>query len=118
MFIFKVSRLMDKENKKFRTEAKRAWNQRVRALVDFVKRKDKRVLAWKIKHDTELEEKKAALARKSAEDKALRLKERKKIFESVAQKQKEHENPDETARLKVIIVFHIISWSNSADINP
>ncbi len=90
---------MDKENKKLRSEAKKDWNQRVRALVDFVKRKDKRVVAWKLKCESELEEKKAALAKKDADDRARRLEERKKLFESASKK---HENPDERDRLKVI----------------
>ena len=72
---------MDKENKKFRQKARQVWNQKVRALVDFVKRKDKRVQAWKTEQERILKEKEEALLKKQAEDKAKRLSERKKLYE-------------------------------------
>lgn len=77
---------MDKENKKIRTEAKKAWNREVRALVDFVKRKDKRVSAWRTLQEERRKEKEAELARKEQEAKKKRLEERKKLLETAKSK--------------------------------
>lgn len=43
----RVSRLMEKENKKKRDAAKKEWNEKVRQLVSFVRKRDKRVQARK-----------------------------------------------------------------------
>ncbi|CAG7834323.1 unnamed protein product, partial [Allacma fusca] len=98
----RVARLMDKENKKFRSKAKQEWNQKVRALVDFVKRKDKRVQAWKTEQERILKEKEEALKQKQAEEKALRLKERKKLFEAVKSHKEKHnkDNADQLEQLE------------------
>lgn len=91
-----VARLMDKENKKIRTEAKKGWNREVRALVDFVKRKDKRVQAWKVLQEVKLKQKQDELAQKEKEAKAQRLAERKKLLDSAKTNKKsseEHHNP-------------------------
>jgi len=93
---------MDKENKKLRTEAKKDWNQRVRALVDFVKRKDKRVQAWKTEQDIRLKEKEAVLAKKVAEDKARRQEERRQIWES---SKNGHSGAHDDKELKVILLI-------------
>lgn len=90
-----ISRLMDKENKKIRSEAKKDWNQRVRALVDFVKRKDKRVQAWKAEQELKLKEKETMLAKKFADDKAKRLEERRKLLEAAKKGEVAHDGKDQ-----------------------
>lgn len=75
--------MMERENKKVRTEAKKAWNQQVRALVDFVKRKDKRVQQWRAQQETLRKQKEAEVARKMLEEKKKKLADRKKTFESL-----------------------------------
>jgi DnaJ family protein A protein 5 len=89
---------MDKENEKIRKDAKKAWNREVRALVDFVKRKDKRVQAWKLLQEVKMKEKEAEIARKAEEEKAKRLAERKKMLESA---KKTKGNTDNQHVLKV-----------------
>lgn len=74
---------MDKENKKIRTEARKAWNREVRALVDFVKRKDKRVQAWKVELEAKVKQKQEEIARKTQIAKDKRLAERKEMLKAV-----------------------------------
>ncbi|XP_078677675.1 dnaJ homolog subfamily C member 21-like [Branchiostoma floridae x Branchiostoma belcheri] len=59
----RVARLMEKENKKFRDKGKKEYNETVRQLVAFVKKRDKRVQA----HKKRVEEKLAEQARLAAE---------------------------------------------------
>lgn len=82
---------MDKENEKIRRDAKKCWNREVRALVDFVKRKDRRVIDWKIQEKAKLNLKQKELAKKAEESKFKRLAERKELLESV-KSQKTHES--------------------------
>lgn len=85
-----VARMMERENKKIRQEAKKAWNQQVRALVDFVKRKDKRVQAWKSEQEVLRKEREVAVAKKMQEEKTKKLAERKKTLEAL-KKEREKE---------------------------
>ena len=96
---------MDKENKKFRQKARQAWNQKVRALVDFVKRKDKRVQAWKAEQERILKEKEEALLKKQAEDKAKRLSERQKLYEQL-KKTKQRLTEENLEQLEVTLLFY------------
>lgn len=91
---------MDKENKKIRTDGKKAWNREVRALVDFVKRKDKRVQAWKALQEVRLKEKEEEISKKAKEAKSKRLAERKKLLESV----KSHKAKNESLHQPVLRV--------------
>jgi DnaJ family protein A protein 5 len=92
---------MDKENKKLRQDARRDWNQRVRALVDFAKRKDKRVHAWKLEQEVKMREKEEALAKKIAEDRTRRLLERKELLASVKKERgRNTSNSENHAQLK------------------
>ncbi|OXA45692.1 dnaJ homolog subfamily C member 21 [Folsomia candida] len=94
----RIARLMDKENKKIRTDGKKAWNREVRALVDFVKRKDKRVQAWKALQEVRLKEKEEEISKKAKEAKSKRLAERKKLLESV----KSHKAKNESLHQPVL----------------
>lgn len=73
-----VIRLMEKDNKKLRDQHRKARNEEVRALVAFVKKRDKRVQAHKKKE----EEKKLEKAKKAEEQRKQQLLERNKSFES------------------------------------
>ncbi|XP_004508679.1 DNAJ protein JJJ1 homolog [Cicer arietinum] len=54
----KSRRLMEEENNKVRRKAKREYNDTVRKLADFVKKRDKRVIDMKVKKNLEMEKKK------------------------------------------------------------
>lgn len=67
----KARRVMEEENKKSRRKAKREYNETVRGLAEFVKKRDKRVIEMVAKRHAEEEERKAKeKARKEAEAKA------------------------------------------------
>ncbi|KFK41872.1 hypothetical protein AALP_AA2G182300 [Arabis alpina] len=55
----KSRRLMEEANKKVRKKAKREYNDTVRSLAEFVKKRDKRVIDMMIKKNAEMEKKKA-----------------------------------------------------------
>ncbi|XP_022105462.1 dnaJ homolog subfamily C member 21-like [Acanthaster planci] len=76
----RVARLMEKENKKLRDVAKKEWNEEVRALVSFVRKRDKRVQAYRKR----LEEKNAERARLDAEKRKQERIEREKQFQEYA----------------------------------
>ncbi|CAM1325383.1 DNAJC21 (predicted), partial [Pycnogonum litorale] len=73
----RVVRLMEKENKKLRDQAKKKRNEEVRTLVEFVRKRDKRVQAYR----KVLEEKAALNAKKTAENRKKQLQERQKMLE-------------------------------------
>lgn len=54
----KSRRLMEEENKKLRKKARREYNETVRGLAEFVKKRDKRVIDMQIKRNEEIERKK------------------------------------------------------------
>ncbi|KAI9095051.1 hypothetical protein K1719_026515 [Acacia pycnantha] len=54
----KSRRLMEEENSKIRKKAKKEYNDTVRKLADFVKKRDKRVIDMKMKKNMEMEKKK------------------------------------------------------------
>ena len=54
----KSRRLMDEENRKLRKKAKREYNETVRGLAKFVKRRDKRVIDMQMKKSLEEEKRK------------------------------------------------------------
>lgn len=54
----KSRRLMEEENKKVRKKAKREYNDTVRGLAEFVKKRDKRVIDMMVKKNAEMEKKK------------------------------------------------------------
>lgn len=55
----KSRRIMEEENKKLRKKAKREYNETVRGLAEFVKKRDKRVIDMSVKRKEEMERKKA-----------------------------------------------------------
>ncbi|KAG8463562.1 hypothetical protein KFE25_003835 [Diacronema lutheri] len=66
-----VRRAMEKENMKERTGARREYSAQVRELVEFVRKRDKRVAAHNEKVDAETREREAALrARREEEQRA------------------------------------------------
>ncbi|CAJ1944187.1 unnamed protein product [Sphenostylis stenocarpa] len=54
----KSRRLMEEENNKVRRKARREYNDTVRRLGDFVKKRDKRVIDMRLKRSVEMEKKK------------------------------------------------------------
>ncbi|KAK6128147.1 hypothetical protein DH2020_038100 [Rehmannia glutinosa] len=54
----KSRRLMEEENKKLRKKARREYNETVRGLAEFVKKRDKRVIDMQLKRNKEMEKKK------------------------------------------------------------
>lgn len=73
----RVQRLMEKDNKKIRDAAKKERNEEVRALVKFVRKRDKRVRAY-----LELLKEKGEERKRLTEQKRLEaLREREKMFE-------------------------------------
>ncbi|KAL5544612.1 hypothetical protein UlMin_008396 [Ulmus minor] len=53
----KSRRVMEDENKKLRKKAKREYNETVRGLAEFVKKRDKRVIDMMVKKNLEMEKK-------------------------------------------------------------
>ncbi|XP_071844757.1 dnaJ homolog subfamily C member 21-like isoform X1 [Apostichopus japonicus] len=81
----KMSKLMEKENKKIRDAGKKEWNEQVRQLVSFARKRDKRVQARK----RQMEEKAAETARKNAERlEKQRIERAKKVHEYISKGQK------------------------------
>nr|GFC76747.1 DnaJ protein JJJ1 homolog [Tanacetum cinerariifolium] len=54
----KSRRIMEEENKKIRKKVRREYNETVRGLAEFVKKRDKRVIDMQIKRNEEIERKK------------------------------------------------------------
>ncbi|CAK7331929.1 unnamed protein product [Dovyalis caffra] len=54
----KSRRVMEEENKKLRKKARREYNETVRGLAEFVKKRDKRVIDMMLKKNAEMERKK------------------------------------------------------------
>nr|ACO15022.1 DnaJ homolog subfamily C member 21 [Caligus clemensi] len=73
----RIARLMEKENKKFRDEARKERNELVRELVKFIRKKDKRVKAF----NEGLKEKAALNAAKTKEWQKKQLLERAALLE-------------------------------------
>ncbi|KAG1678338.1 DnaJ subfamily C member 21 [Nymphon striatum] len=77
----RVSRLMEKDNKKLRDQARKKRNEEVRTLVSFVRKRDKRVQVYK----QLLEEKAVENAKKSEEIRKRQLQERQKNLENYSE---------------------------------
>ncbi|KAL6541817.1 hypothetical protein OROGR_011303 [Orobanche gracilis] len=54
----KLRRVMEEDNKKLRKKARREYNETVRGLAEFVKKRDKRVIDMQLKRNVEMEKKK------------------------------------------------------------
>ncbi|XP_071489781.1 dnaJ homolog subfamily C member 21-like [Diadema antillarum] len=76
----RVARLMEKDNKKKREAAKKAWNQQVQLLVSYIRKKDRRVQA----HKKLMEEKAAERERLEKERREKQRKQRAKEYEQLA----------------------------------
>ncbi|KAJ9567326.1 hypothetical protein OSB04_003292 [Centaurea solstitialis] len=79
----KSRRLMEEENKKIRKKAKREYNETVRGLAEFVKKRDKRVMDMQMKRNEEIE-------RKKEEERAKK----KEIAREKAERARAYEEPD------------------------
>ncbi|XP_019199922.1 PREDICTED: DNAJ protein JJJ1 homolog, partial [Ipomoea nil] len=79
----KSRRVMEDENKKLRKKARREYNETVRGLAEFVKKRDKRVIDMQVKRSEEIE-------RKREKDQA-RKKELERLKQERAKKYKEAE---------------------------
>lgn len=73
----RIARLAEKENKKFREAAKKERNDLVRSLVKFIRKRDKRVLAY----NDELTAKAKENAEKTAKMRQKHLEERQKLLQ-------------------------------------
>ena len=73
-------RAMEKENKKFRDVGKKEYNDLVRSLVAFVRKRDPRVKAF----NQRLEAKREENARKTAENRKKKLAEQAKLKTEVS----------------------------------
>lgn len=74
----RVLRLIEKENKKVREKARKERNEEVRALVEFVRKRDKRVQA----HSKFLLEKASENAKKAENNRLLKIKQRKEEIDA------------------------------------
>ncbi|XP_076063989.1 dnaJ homolog subfamily C member 21 isoform X3 [Oratosquilla oratoria] len=81
-----VEKKIDKENKKIRDKARKEYNEQVRTLVAFVRKRDKR---WKLRKKM-LEEKVAENARKQEALQKKHREERKKMLEETMEREKEN----------------------------
>ncbi|XP_055331771.1 dnaJ homolog subfamily C member 21-like [Paramacrobiotus metropolitanus] len=88
----RVSRAMEKENKKLRDAAKKEWNDSVRELVGFVRKRDPRVKAYR----KLLEEKAAENQRKAKEIQEQHLRKRQEFLAST----KNHDSADMEKRYR------------------
>lgn len=79
----KSRRLMEEENKKLRKKARREYNETVRGLAEFVKKRDKRVIDMQIKRNEEME-------RKREEEKQRK----KELERQKAEKARNYEEPE------------------------
>lgn len=77
----KSRRVMEDENKKLRKKARREYNETVRGLAEFVKKRDKRVIDMQVKRNEEMERKR--------EEEQARRKELERLKEERAKKYKE-----------------------------
>ena len=64
-----TQRLMEKENKKLRDTCRRTRNEEIRALVSYVRKRDKRVQAYRKELEQKQAEQKVKLEQKMVEDK-------------------------------------------------
>ncbi|XP_062575627.1 dnaJ homolog subfamily C member 21-like [Saccostrea cucullata] len=74
----RVRRIMEAENKKLRDAARKERNEEVRALVRFVKKRDRRVQAYR----KLMEERNEEIAQKAKEKREQHLKERQRLVEN------------------------------------
>ncbi|XP_068655679.1 DNAJ protein JJJ1 homolog [Aristolochia californica] len=69
----KSRRIMEEENKKARKKAKREFNESIRGLAEFVKKRDKRVIDMQMKKRLEEEKKRAREKEKKEEEMRAKL---------------------------------------------
>ncbi|BDA42473.1 DnaJ homolog subfamily C member 21 at N-terminal half [Coccomyxa sp. Obi] len=69
----KVRRLMDEDNKKMRRAARREFQENVRSLVAFVRKRDRRVAAWQHQEELKKQERLAAEERRKEEERQQRI---------------------------------------------
>ncbi|KVI06460.1 DnaJ domain-containing protein, partial [Cynara cardunculus var. scolymus] len=92
----KSRRLMEEENKKIRKKARREYNETVRGLAEFVKKRDKRVIDMQMKRNEETQ-------RKKEEERAKK----KEIAREKAERARAYEEPD-WARVEEEMVEEVV----------
>ncbi|CAK9007016.1 DnaJ homolog subfamily C member 21, partial [Durusdinium trenchii] len=97
-------RLIEKENKKARDAARREYNESVRSLVLFVKKRDRRILAL-AKERAELKEQREKARLEALEEKKRRKREAREAWFAV--QEQERQEQDEAARAEGKAVFRL-----------
>eukprot|EP00899_Mesostigma_viride_P002304 jgi/Mesvir1/12074/Mv00354-RA.2 len=69
----KVRRLIDEENKKTRKKARQEYSEEVRELASFLRKRDKRVMAWQVEQKKKQAEQEEIAKRKKQEAQAAKL---------------------------------------------
>lgn len=109
----RVAKLMEKENKKIRDKAKREHNDEIQALVEFVRKRDKRVKAYA----ETLKLKSAENTRRMEEARRTRIKEKQKELANYKESDWSKFSNVE-AELKVIEENLIAEYGSSEEIEP
>ena len=109
----KIRRLMEQENEKKRKAARKEYNEGVRALVDFLKKRDKRVAAHQVEEAKRRQEREAAdAARREAErQERLARAARYQAAEWARSDTEDEDNAEEVTRVLQCIYIYII-WRN------
>ncbi|KAF9624223.1 hypothetical protein IFM89_008161 [Coptis chinensis] len=76
----KSRRVMEEENKKVRKKARKEYNETVRGLAEFVKKRDKRVIDMQIKRTLEMEKRKEEEKKRKKEAQRVKL-EKARLYE-------------------------------------
>ncbi|XP_010537389.1 PREDICTED: DNAJ protein JJJ1 homolog [Tarenaya hassleriana] len=90
----KSRRVMEEENKKLRKKAKREYNETVRGLAEFVKKRDKRVIDMVMKKNAEMEKKREEERERRKKMEKERLERARKYEEPEWAKVQEEEEED------------------------
>ncbi|XP_058080564.1 DNAJ protein JJJ1 homolog [Magnolia sinica] len=95
----KARRVMEDENRKARKKARKEFNEMVRSLAEFVKKRDKRVIEMQMKRNLE-EEKKRAEEKERKKEEARKKMEKARLYEEpewarVAEEEDEEEIADD-----------------------
>ncbi|OIT04960.1 dnaj protein jjj1-like protein [Nicotiana attenuata] len=90
----KSRRVMEEENKKLRKKARREYNETVRGLAEFVKKRDKRVIDMQMKRNEEMERKREKERERKKELEREKAEKAKKYVEPDWAKAEELENEE------------------------
>ncbi|PWA99847.1 dnaJ domain-containing protein [Artemisia annua] len=109
----KSRRVMEEENKKIRKKARREYNETVRGLAEFVKKRDKRVIDMQVKRNEEIERRREEerLRKKEVE----RLKKERAMAKNVgnARKQKAPKNVYVEDEVEEVDLMEYMEYNNT-----